>query len=150
MRNAKFCEVVFVGCNVSRAKVEGCRLHGVQFEECKLEGIEFFKLDKMFFSVSFKSCLLRYCNFSDLNMKNTTFCKSKLMENHFTHTCLTGADFTDVDLAGTHFHHCDLSRANFATATQYGIDPQTNTIKEARFSLPEAMSLLKGFEIVLE
>jgi uncharacterized protein YjbI with pentapeptide repeats len=103
----------------------------------------------MLFSVSFKNCLLQYCNFSELNMKNTSFSGSKLKENYFTNTNLSGADFSGVDLSGTIFHNCDLSKADFSNATQYNIDPQTNKIKKAKFSLPEVVGLLRGFDVTL-
>ena len=82
-------------------------------------------------------------------MKNTMFSGSKLKESHFTDTALSGADFSHVDLSGTTFHECDLSKADFSTATHYDIDPQTNNIKQAKFSLPEAVGLLRGFEVVI-
>lgn len=149
LRNAKFCGCTFVNCNFSLSKLEGCRFQDVHFIECKIVGLEFFKCEKTFFSVSFKKCLLHYCNFSDLNMKNTSFKESNLKESHFTNTSLSGADFTDVDLSGTIFHNCDLSKADFSSAMRYDIDPRTNKIKKAKFSLPEAIGLLRGFEITL-
>jgi len=39
--------------------------------------------------------------------------------------------------------------ADFASAVRYDIDPQTNKIKKAKFSLPEAVGLLKGFAITI-
>jgi len=82
-------------------------------------------------------------------MKNTSFNRSKLRENYFTNTRLRGADFSGADLSGTVFHNCDLCRADFSQAMHYDIDPQTNKIKKARFSLPEAVGLLRGFDITL-
>jgi uncharacterized protein YjbI with pentapeptide repeats len=112
-------------------------------------GAEFFKCVRTFFSASFKNCLLSYCNFSDLNLKNTHFDGSKIQESFFSNTVLIGADFTDADLSGTLFHNCDLCKADFSTAVRYSIDPQTNKIKKAKFSLPEAVGLLQGFEIII-
>lgn len=149
LRNAWFCSCTFVGCNLSLVKLDGCRMQGAHFKDCKIVGAEFFKCENNFFSSSFKNSLLHYCNFSDLNMKNTAFNGSKLLENYFTNTCLTGADFSDVDLSGTVFHNCDLSKADFSSATQYVIDPQTNKMKKAKFSLPEAVGLLFGFDITI-
>jgi uncharacterized protein YjbI with pentapeptide repeats len=82
-------------------------------------------------------------------MKKTSFTGSKLKENYFTNTCLSGADFSGVDLSGTIFHNCDLCTADFSTATQYDIDPQTNKMKNATFSLPEVINLLRGFDITI-
>lgn len=149
LRNAKFSTCVFTNCNLSLPKLDACRFQDVQFIDCKIVGAEFFKCDRAFLSLSFKKCLLSYCNFSDLNMKNTHFNGSKIQEAHFTNTVLTGADFADTDLSGTLFHNCDLCKADFSTAVRYSIDPQTNKVKKAKFSLPEAISLLRGFDITI-
>lgn len=149
LRNAKFCSCTFTNCNFSLIKLEGSRLQDVWFVDCKIVGAEFFKCDKTFFSVFFKNSLLHYCNFSDLIMKNATFNGCKLKENHFTNTYLVSADFSHADLSGTIFHKCDLSKADFSTATQYDINPEANKIKKAKFSLPEAANLLKGFDIII-
>lgn len=82
-------------------------------------------------------------------MKNSSFNGSKLHESHFTNTCLSGAQFLEADLLGTVFHNCDLSKANFSTAIQYAIDPRTNKLKKALFSLPDAVGLLLGFDITI-
>ena len=149
LRNTKFCTCTFANCNLSLIKLDGCRFQDSNFIDCKIVGAEFFKCERTFFSARFKNCLLQYCNFSDLNMKNSSFNGIKLMENHFANTCLNGADFSSVDLSGTIFHNCDLSKADFSTAMHYDIDPRTNKIKKAKFSLPEAIELLRGFDITI-
>lgn len=149
LRNVKFVACVFTNCHLSLPKLDGCRFQDVQFIDCKIVGAEFFKCDRDFFSVSLKKCLLSYCNFSDLNMKNTHFDGSKIQEAHFTNTILNGADFANTDLSGTLFHNCDLCKADFSTAVRYSIDPRTNKIKKAKFSLPEAVGLLQGFDIII-
>lgn len=147
LRKTRFCICTFINCNLSLTKLEGCRFQEVKFVDCKIVGAEFFKCDKTFFSADFKNCLAQYCNFSDLNMKNTSFSGSKLRDGHFTNTLLSGADFSDVDLTGTTFHNCDLCKADFSKASRYDIDPQTNKIKKAKFSFPEAVGLLRAFDI---
>ncbi len=149
LRGAQFASCRFVGCNLSLVKLQGCRFQEAEFIDCKIVGAEFAKCEKTFFSASFKNCLIHYCNFSDLSMKNATFTGSRVKECHFTNTVLSGADFSGVDLSGTIFHHSDLCKADFSTATQYVIDPQTNKIKKASFSLPEALGLLQGFGVTI-
>ena len=147
--NAKFTGCEFKSCNFSLPQLNGCRFQDVLLIDCKVIGAEFFKCDNAFFSMGFKNCLLEYCNFSDLNMKKASFIKSRLKECHFTNTVLNGVDFSGVDLSGTVFHNCDLSHADFSSAMRYDIDPRTNKIKKAKFSLPEAVGLLRGFDINL-
>jgi fluoroquinolone resistance protein len=82
-------------------------------------------------------------------MKNTSFDGSKMRESYFTNTCLNNANFNGVDLQGTTFHHCDLGKADFSSAMNYSIDPITNKIKKAKFSFPEVVGLLHGFDIII-
>jgi len=150
LRNTQFCSCVFINCNLSLPKLDGCRFQDVRFVDCKIVGAEFFKCEKTFFFPKFERCLLHYCNFSDLNMKKISFNGSRLRECIFTNTNLDSADFTDVDLSGTVFHSCNLSTADFTSAVRYDIDPQKNKIKKAKFSLPEVIGLLRGFDIKIE
>ena len=89
------------------------------------------------------------CNFSDLKMKRTSFLGSKVKECYFNDTFLMEADFRETDLEGSIFHHADLSKADFRDAKNYSINPQSNTLKKARFSIPEALSLLNFFDILI-
>lgn len=145
--NAEFCSCIFNCCNLTLVKMEGCRLQDVRFEECKIVGAEFFKCQKIFFTPQFIKCLLQHCNFSDLNLKEAIFSGSKLQGCYFTNTSLIGANFVDADLTGTLFHNSNLSKADFSSSVNYDIDPRTNQIKKAKFSLPEAVGLLRAFEI---
>ena len=144
-----FCSCIFTACNLSLVKLDACRLQDAQFVDCKIVGAEFFKCEKTFFSPSFKNSLLQYCNFSDLKIKHAAFNGSKLKECHFTNTQLVEADFNDADLLGTHFHNCDLRKADFSSAKHYDIDPTTNKMNKAKFSLPEAVGLLRGFDVTI-
>lgn len=82
-------------------------------------------------------------------MENSSFKGSKVKESHFTNTTLKNADFKDVELLGTVFHNCDLCQADFSGSSHYDIDPRTNKITKAKFSLPEAARLLRAFDITL-
>ncbi len=145
--NARFVSCSFKACNLSLLKMEGCRLQDVYFEGCKIMGVEFFKCEKKFFSIKAKHSCLHYCNFADLNMKHASFQECKVKECFFIDTSLIEADFTNTDLQGTTFHNSDLSKADFCGSTNYEIDLRTNKVKKAKFSFPEAIGLLRGFEI---
>jgi uncharacterized protein YjbI with pentapeptide repeats len=146
-RNAKFADCRFKNCNLSLLKIEGCQLQNVHFIECKLVGIDFFKCDPRFFSIFFDQTILQTCHFADLNMKKSSFPKCKFRDVYFTHTNLTEASFNQADLQGAVFHHCNLTKADFTGAKEYTIDLQSNTVKQAKFSFPEAIRLLKSFDI---
>jgi uncharacterized protein YjbI with pentapeptide repeats len=70
-------------------------------------------------------------------------------EADFTQCDLTRANFAGTDFAACHFWHTNLTEADFVGATNYAIAAASNTLKKTRFSLPEAISLLRGLDIVL-
>lgn len=146
---AHFTDCRFINCNLSLVKLLECRFHNVLFKECKLVGLSFYKCDKRFFSVGFDQCIIQGCNFSDVKMPKTDFKKCKIRETFFTNTDLTEANFSESDFNESIFHACLLSKANFVDAKNYAIDLQTNSVKKAKFSLPEAINLLKSFDLEL-
>lgn len=82
-------------------------------------------------------------------MNGSCFTDCRLLANIFMNTQLSRAAFTRTDLEKTLFHHCDLSYADFSTALNYGINPQSNKITKTKFSLPEAVSLLQALDIII-
>jgi hypothetical protein len=48
------------------------------------------------------------------------------------------------------FLHTNLSGANFVGAKGYAIDLTANKAKKAKFSYPEAMSLLSALDVIVE
>lgn len=147
-QQANFSDCKFRNCNLSLINLKGARLQNIIFEECKIVGLDFYKCEKAL-HLSFNNSILQTCNFTDLKLKGTSFIGSKLREVYFTNTDLSESKFTDTDLLGTTFHQCNLSKADFRNAINYIIDLQTNMIKKAKFSLPEAINLLRSFDIDL-
>ena len=80
-------------------------------------------------------------------MDKTIFKDSKIHKCSFTNTSLIKSGFTGCDLQETTFHSCKLSKANFVGAKNYTINPIVNDVKKAKFSLPEAVTLLKGLDV---
>lgn len=149
-RTAQFHSCTFISCNINFVQLEGCLLQDVVFQECKLVGLEFCKCNKTFLSISIKQCVLLNCNVSDLDLRKTSFHKSNLKDCSFTNTNLTEADFTNTDLLGSIFHQCKLDKADFRNAKNYSINPHANTVKKAKFSYPEVLTLLAPLEIIIE
>jgi uncharacterized protein YjbI with pentapeptide repeats len=73
-----------------------------------------------------------------------------IRETHFAHANLSEARFSGSDLQGSTFHNTKLSKANFVGAINYSINPLTNSLKQARFSQPEVLTLLDHLGIVIE
>ena len=80
--------------------------------------------------LQFGESVVKECDFIDANLENAAFCGCDLEGSQFSHTTLTNADFT--------------------SAKNYRIDPRTNQLAAAKFSLPEAIALLEMMEITVE
>jgi len=150
-----FTECRFRACDLSLAKVHGSRFTDVHFAASKLVGIDWTKagdavISKLFLSVHFDQCLLSYAAFFGLTVPRSRFVGCIAREVDFREADLTEADCTGTDFTGSKFHHTNLTKADLRRATGYTIDPTANTIAKARFSLPEAVALLSGFDIVIE
>ena len=143
-------ETTFLRCHFPLVTFSQCRLSDVQFIECKFTGVNFSQVDPFLLSMDFRECLLINCNFSGLVLKKRSFERCTIKECDFVETNLEGASFRDARLPETRFHHCTLSGADFRGATEYLIDPSTNKVKKAKFSLPEALQLLKVLDITVE
>ena len=97
-----------------------------------------------------EECLIRNCNFTDLNLKKRVFCKNQILECDFYNTELSESDFSETTLTDTVFENCNLTKANFSDAKDYQIRPSINKIKKAIFTMPEAVTLLKELDIVIK
>ncbi len=113
-------------------------------------GINFSLCDAFLLEMGFKDCQISMCNFVALELKNTSFVECLVKETDFLDTDLREADFNKSDLSGSLFNNTNLAGANFSNAKNYNIDPTTNTIEKARFSMPEAIHLLESFNIEIE
>lgn len=65
----------------------------------------------------------------------------------FREADLKRANFKLTDFESSQFVHTKLNAADFTEAFNYSIDPSQNDIRKARFSLPDAIHLLDGFDI---
>ncbi len=119
----------------------------MDFDGCKLLGIQFAKINTFLIKWRFTKCHIELCDFSRLGLKENRFIECTIQETEFVSTNLSHADFSQSDLRGSRFQNTNLEKANFASARNYAIDPATNIIKHARFSYPDVLGLLAGFEI---
>lgn len=150
-----FTDCRFRACDLSLVRVHGSRFTDVRFAASKLVGIDWTKagdavISRLFLSVHFDDCLLSYASFFGLSLRRARFVGCTAREVDFREADLTEADCTGTDFADSKFHHTNLTKADFRRATNYTIDPTANTIAKARFSLPEAVALLRGFDIAIE
>lgn len=149
-RGAEFAECVFEHCSFGLGKFIDCSWKAVKFKNSKLVGVDLARSTINFFELEFTECLLDTCNFSGLPMADTSFVDCIIRECVFGETDLQRAKFQNCDLAKSLFHNTKLDQADFSSASNYTIDPLVNSIKGAKFALPEAVALLRGFDIELD
>ena len=145
-----FTDCVFEGCEMSSPMFVNTGFHGAVFQSSKLVGVDFTKSSVHLFRLGFLESLIDTCNFSSLKMKKTPFERCTIRDSRFVGTVLSESNFEGSDLYRTNFHECDLEKAIFTRAKNYAIDPRTNRLKGAIFSLPEAVSLLLTLGIELD
>ncbi len=141
------CE--FVQCNLSLAEFIRPILADVRFVNTKMVGLDWSHI-LGFPTASVEGCIMRDNVFMNMNLSKQRFVSCDLTGATFSNTKLVHAVFDDCDLSQCQFHQTDLCFANFATSRNYFIKAESNRLEKTVFSLPEAVSLLANFDIVLE
>lgn len=152
-QECQFKNCAFSQCDLSMMRVKSSRFSDVTFEKCKAVGINWteasWEKGGFFRLIDFDDCALNYSSFFGLKLSKMKVVKCAALEVDFGEADLTGADFAHTDFSGSIFMHTNLTDANFVHATNYNISAKSNTLKKTKFSLPEAMSLLRSLDIVL-
>lgn len=150
LSGATFRNCSFEGCDISMASLQNTGLQEIGFFRCKLLGVQFSDCRKFMLELLFEECQLKLSGFFMLNLKNTRFTTCDLQEADFTGSDLSGAAFENCDLHRAIFHHTNLEKSDFRSAINYSINPETNRIRKARFSLPAVTGLLDTWDITIE
>ena len=152
--DCKFVDCRFKDSDLSVASFRGSRFADSSFDRSKLVGIDWSVLNWSAVILAapfgFRSCDLSYSTFSGLKLKEMTAQDCKMREVDFTECDLMGSDFSRSDLLGSRFYQTVLEECNFEDAMNYLISPIDNSLKGARFSHPEVMTLLEPFNIKID
>ena len=142
----------FSGCRFRKSSLAAtnlrqCTLNGVSFEDSKLMGLDFSDCNRFGFRPEFRDSLLDGVVFGGNDLMKTPFVACRLRSSDFADCDLRDAVFQDCRFEDVGFHRCDFREADFRTASGYRIDPFENSVKGAKFDLPEAESFLAFLEI---
>lgn len=154
LRETRFVECRFLDCtfeagDLSLVKFTDTRLAGVTFRGTKLVGVDW-TLAASLARLCFDGCALDYGTFVGLDLTEATLARSMAREAQFDDANLTRADCRESDFEGARFANTRLVGADLRGARNYAIDPRSCPVRGARFTLPEAVALLRGLEIRLE
>ena len=144
-----FIDCSFVGCSISANKPYNSQFTNIVFKDSKIMGFDWTKARNVRL-LSFERCDISYSNFSYLKLPELKLLECTAHEVNFNETDLTSGIFIKTDFLNSVFSSTNLTKADFRKAFNYGIDFNFNILKKARFSLPEAMSLLTSLDIILE
>ncbi|MBL0071958.1 MAG: pentapeptide repeat-containing protein [Bacteroidetes bacterium] len=97
----------------------------------------------------FNKCQLDLSSFYRLKLSKTSFQDCSLKEVDFSETDLTASIFRQCDLQLAVFDNTILEKADLSTAINYIIDPDKNHIRKAIFSMPDVITLLNKYQIVI-
>jgi fluoroquinolone resistance protein len=145
-----FIDCVFDSSNLAMAKLLACQLNNVTFKTSKLLGVNFADCEDSLFTVAFQGCILDYCSFVKKKMIKTSFSDCSMKNTDFTECDLTEALFSNSNLMHAVFYKTLLKKADFTSAANFIIDPETNSIKKAKFTLNGLAGLLNKYDIVIE
>jgi uncharacterized protein YjbI with pentapeptide repeats len=145
-----FIDCKFVDCDLSLTKLQKTVLRDVAFCDCKMLGLRFDECHQAGLSFRFQNCQLQHSVFYSCKIKKTIFRNSNLQECDFSECDLQNAVFEQCDLSGAVFENTNLIQADFSTAMHYCIDPESNKIKKARFSMYGLAGLLSKYNIVID
>jgi fluoroquinolone resistance protein len=149
LSGTRFMECTFTNCNMSNVVLKKATLRNCEFTDCKLMGVDFSSLQTIVY-LKFHNSSLDYSVFNSTVLKKSIFTNCSLKEADFSSAVLSGSDFSQSILSGANFSRADLSLCDFRGARDYTIEPTYTNISKAKFSLPEAMALLKSFDITVE
>jgi uncharacterized protein YjbI with pentapeptide repeats len=145
----KFLNCKFNDCVLSAVVPLDCHFVEVKFSRSKAIGIDWTKTSKIE-DLEFNECQINYSNFKLLKIPKIKIVKCEAREVDFIETDMSEGDFKRSDFEKSRFFKTNLTRADFKNAINYSIDVKNNTIKNAHFSLPEALSLLNSLDIIIE
>ncbi len=149
--SCKFSDCGFVSCNLSLIKVTGSSFSNIYFKDSKLVGVNWpaasWPRVKLSGQLQFLNCVIGDSSFMGLSMREARLTKCHAKGADFREADLSGADLSHTDFTDSLFGKTNLTRANLAQARNYAIRISDNNVKDARFSMPEAMALLHCLDI---
>jgi len=152
-QKCRFINSTFQGCDLSLAEVPESFFSSTRFENSKIIGLNWAQADwaisSLGKSIDFIRSTISHSTFIGLNLKGIQIKECIAVDVDFREADLSQAEFTGTDLSESMFSKTNLSVADLRRARNYNIDPGQNVLKGAKFSLPEAMSLLYNMDIIL-
>ena len=154
LQKCRFVNCKFNSCDLSLGKLPDSIFIDTSFHESKIIGVNWAQADwptaDLGNPLIFSKSVLNHSIFIGIDLHGIQVLDCQAVNVDFRESDLSQADFSGSDLSDSLFNHTDLSEADLSQARNYLIDPGKNNLNKARFSLPEAISLLYSMDIVLD
>ena len=145
-----FIECTFKACRIINPKMDNSQWQTVLFQDCQLLGVHFSDCNPFLFSIRVSGCQIQYGSYHQMDLKESQFMVSQLLEVDFVEADLREVSFPECDLTGSQFDNSNLEGSNFRSATGIMIDPTKNAIRGAKFTISQLPGLLQSFGIEIE
>jgi fluoroquinolone resistance protein len=143
----RYFDCEFKNCNLSMARFNNCQFRNVQFTDCKLLGVNFSGSTEPLVSLKFVNCIIDFCTFSGKKMQKTIFRNLSAKSVDFAGADLALSSFLNCDLQNSVFNKSNLTGADFSTSFNIIIDPELNSIRNAKFSIDSLPGLLLKYNL---
>jgi uncharacterized protein YjbI with pentapeptide repeats len=91
--------------------------------------------------------MLQVCSFLKMNLKNSKFKDSKIIDVDFSNATLSGVKFEYCDLSKSIFDATNLEKTDFSSAFHFSIDPEKNKLSKTKFSNENLSGLLNKYDL---
>jgi fluoroquinolone resistance protein len=149
----KFRDCTFQNCDLQLVRVTGSSFRATMFKESKVTAVNWaegaWSKQGLLESIGFIDSDVSYATFIGLDLTKMALTKCTATNADFAEANLTQADCTYTNFIESRFLHTNLTEADFTNARNYAIDVSLNVVKKTKFSLPEAVNLLRCMDIVL-
>ncbi|MCP3660205.1 MAG: pentapeptide repeat-containing protein [Bacteroidetes bacterium] len=151
LQNCKFYDCNFENSNLSSVKIKNSAYSNTSFKNSKLVGINWteatWERTQLYRPINFFECNISYSTFLAMKLKEIEIIGCLAKDVDFREADLTEANFKETNLVDSLFLNTNLTKTNFRNAKNYTIDITINKVKQAKFTLPEAMALLYSLDI---
>lgn len=151
LEKCRFTDCLFDECDLSLVQLPECTFSKATFKDTRAIGVDWTRANWPHLGrgtqIIFTGCAISHSTFIGLSLREIQFIHCTATNVDFREADLGRASFADTDLSESLFLNTDLTHADFSLARNYRIDPGRNRIARARFSLPEAVSLLYSMDI---
>lgn len=152
--NTQFLECVFEKSKLVQVGFVHSQMRNCNFKQCECIGISFGNVvpngsvDTIFQECS--KSYFKYCIFQGMKLTKFQAITNTFEQCSFHYCDMKSANFSGCQLMNSDFQQSNLQKANFKDSYGYIIDPKTNQLKGAMFSIPEVLHLLDGLEIKID